>query len=95
MKDRIFKQDDFRLSDWQYTIRHTDVQNFVCGERVFLKSNPELTMIVHSVNKKNITTRWYNIYNEIQLEEFPPESILQYKYVALLTYRRKFFLSLN
>ena len=95
MEDGIFKQEDLRLCDWQYTIRHDNVNSFVHGEKVFLKSNPEHPMTVHSVNEKSITTIWYNIYNEIQLCEFPPECILQYKYAALKTYRKKLCVSLN
>jgi len=93
--DGIFKQDDLGLCDWQYTIRHTDVNFFVCGEKVFLKSNPEHLMTVHSINKKTITTIWYTKTNEMQLNEFPPECILQYKYAGLVTYRQKLCVSLN
>jgi len=91
----IFKQDDLKLCDWQYTIRHTDINRFVSGEKVFLKSNPEQPMTVHSVNEKSITTIWYTESNEMQLCEFPPECILQYKYAGLLTYRQKLCVSLN
>lgn len=95
MKNGIFKQDDLRICDWQYTIKHTSTNAFVCGEKVFLKSNPEHPMTVHSVNEKSITTIWYNIYNEMQLCRFPPECILQYKYATLKTYQKKLCVSLN
>jgi DNA-directed RNA polymerase subunit RPC12/RpoP len=90
-----FKKEDLRLCDAQYTIRHMDVNCFVCGEKVFLKSNPEHPMTVHSVNKSTITTIWYTKTNEMQLCEFPPECILQYKYAGLITYRQKLCVSLN
>ena len=63
MKKGVFSTKDLRLLEWQYAIRHTDANCFACGEKVFLKSNPEISMIVVSVNKKNITTKWCNIYN--------------------------------
>lgn len=95
MEDRIFKQDDLIPSDWQYVIRHTDVNCFVCGEKVFLKSNSEHQMTIHSINESTITTFWYSKTNEIQFCDFPPECILQYKYAGLLSYRQKVFVSLN
>ncbi len=95
MEEGIFKQEDLRLCDWQYTIRHDNVDCFERGEKVFLKSNPEHLMTVHSVNKSSITTIGYTKLNEMQLREFPPECILQYKYIALLTYRKKLCVSLN
>ena len=57
MKDGIFGQNDLKLCDWQYTIRHTNVNSFVYEEKVFLISNPKHTMTVHSVNNNPITTR--------------------------------------
>ena len=58
MKDGIFGQNDLKLCDWQYTIRHTNVNSFVYEEKVFLISNPKHTMTVHSVNNNPILTRW-------------------------------------
>ena len=40
-----FKKEDLRICDAQYTTRHTNVNCFVRGEKVFLKSNPEHPMI--------------------------------------------------
>ncbi len=95
MKNRVFKRKDLNICDWQYTIRHTNTNSFMCGEKVFLKSNPEHSMIVYSINNNNIITSWYNIYNELQLCEFPPECILQYKYAGFLTYQDRFHINLN
>ena len=95
MNDEIFKREDLILCDWQYTIRHICVNDFICGEKVFLKSNPEHQMIVHSINKKSVTLIWYIKKNRIQLGEFLPECILQYKYASLLTYRKKLCVCLN
>jgi hypothetical protein len=89
------KEDDLEACDWQYTVRHTDVNCFDQGEKVFLKSNPEHQMIVHSVNKGTITTIWHTKSNKAQTYKFYPECILQYKYAGLLTYRKKLCVSLN
>ncbi len=89
------RQEDLRLCPWQYTIRHTKASEFIRGEKVFLKSNPEHEMIVHSVNEKNITTIWYSTDKEMQICEFPPECILQYKYAGLKTYKKRLYISLN
>jgi len=97
MEEGIFKRKDLEICDWQYIITHTNVNSFVIGEKVFLKSNPEHSMSVHSINENEgiITTIWYIKSNEMQLGEFMPHSILQYKYAGLLTYREKFYVSLN
>jgi len=86
---------NLKLQNWQYTIRHTDVNNFIRGEKVFLKSNPECPMTVHKVNLKSVTTKWYAANNEIQICEFPPECILQYKYAGMITYRKNIHINLN
>lgn len=90
-----FKKEDLKICNWQYTIRHTSVNDFVCGDKVFLKSNPEHSMIVHSINEKTITTYWYTKSNELSLCEFIPETILQFKYAGLMTYKEKYNMSFN
>ena len=94
MEENIFNQNNLRLCDWQYTIRHTDTKQFVSGEKVFLKSNPEKIMTVYSIREDVVVTSC-NRYNEIQLYEFPPECILQYRYAGLKTYKNKIHVSLN
>ena len=95
-KEGNFKEGDLKMCNGQYTIRHTNTSSFVCGEKVFLKSNPEHSMLVHSINETTVTTIWYTKSNGIQLmSDFLPECILQYKYVGLLTYQDKFCVSLN
>jgi len=95
MEEGIFKNEELILCDWNYTIKHDNVNCFNIGEKVFLKSNPEILMKVHSVNKNTVTTIWFNKLNEIQFNEFPPECILQYKYAGLLIYKQKYSISLN
>lgn len=94
MREKIFKAKDLRLCDFQYEVRHTDINNFSEGEKVFLKSNPEHPMTVHSVDG-NITCIWYSTNEELQICSFPPECLLQYKYAGLLTWKKKFSICLN
>lgn len=95
MNEGVFKKSDLRICDWQYSIRHEKVNNFVIGETVFLKSNPEHPMSVHLINEDNITTIWKTKTNKIEVCEFPPESILQYSYAGLLIYKEKYNICLN
>jgi len=87
MEEENFKRGDLQLSDWQYTIIHHSPTNFMCGEKVFLKSNPKYEMIVQYVNKNEITTTTEDLKHKFISCEFSPECILQYKYIGLITYR--------
>jgi len=89
-----FDFNDLELVDYQYKITHNSTNIFNIGEEVFLKSNPEIKLIVYSINKKEITTIRY-IKNEIDLNSFPPQCLLQYKYRGLLKYKNKFNICLN
>ena len=91
----LFKSEDLILCRWQYLVSHTNTECFTLGEVVFLKSNPEHQMSVHSINEDSITTKWRGVDNEIQTCEFPPACILQYKYAGLLTSRSGYNISLN
>jgi hypothetical protein len=64
--ERPIKRSDLHLADLQYQIVHHLPSDFKVGETVFLKSNPE-----HSLIKKNSSTqesRWViNKYGKIYL----------------------------
>jgi len=64
---------------WQYTIRHQHVLNFQIGEKVFLKSNPEVPLVVISITSDAIYCRC----PQGELEYFLPQTILQYKWAGL------------
>ena len=93
--EEIFKKNNLKLCDWQYTIRHTNANCFKIGEKVFLKSNPEHQMIVYFIEGNNVTTIWFTKTNEMQLCKFSPECILQYKYAGLLVYKQRHYVALN
>lgn len=95
MQEGYFKEKDLKKYDAQYMIRHHDVECFVYGQKVFLKSNPECPMRVYLINKTTVSTIWHTKTNKIEICEFPPECILQYEYAGLITYREKFNISLN
>lgn len=90
LKKGRFKADDLVLCDFQYEIRHTNVDCFKIGESVFLKCNPEVPMKVHSLNNQKVTCD-----HNGKLRDFPPECILQYDYSMFWVWKRKFFLCLN
>lgn len=87
-----FKEGDLISCDLQYEIRHININCFKIGEEVFLKSNPECTMKVYGFsedNKQILTLFGYDI------ELFPPECLLQYRYAGLLIGRKKYKICLN
>lgn len=87
--EESFKENDLILCDFQYEIRHTDINCFKIGEEVFLKSNPEILMRVHEISEILLV-----LVND-HLESFPPEVLLQYKYRPLLIWRKKYKICLN
>lgn len=90
MIERNFNEGDLNLCSWQYEIRHTDVNDFVIGEKVFLKSNPEHPMVVHSIGDKEVICEYMNSYNP-----WSPECILQYKFAGLVIYKNRYKYCLN
>ena len=95
MDDQQFDEKDLIKCNWQYSVIHKMSYNFHCGEKVFLKSNPKVIMVVSSVNSFNITASWLNTSGELQLFDFNPECLLQIKYAGLLVYKNRIYVNLN
>jgi len=91
-KNEKFKADDLILCDFQYQIIHRDTNCFKIGERVFLKSNPEVPMNVHSIDEY---TQKVICDHDGDLLPFKPECILQYEYSIFMIGKRKFPVCLN
>jgi len=89
---RFFKEGDLISCEFQYEIRHTDINCFKIGEEVFLKSNPERPMKVcgFSEDNKQVLTMF-----DYYIELFPPECLLQYRYAGLFIVRKKYKICLN
>lgn len=87
-----FKPNELRPVEYQHTIRHTSTNSFEVGEKIFLKSNPEYPLEVIELTDKKVIAKW--CHGE-EVDEFPPECVLQYRYIALLTYKKKYFICLN
>ena len=81
------KREDLIKCDLQYEIRHHSTDAFKVGEKVFLKSSPEWPLTVVKVGAKQIVCEWKNMYGSPQQAQFAPETILQYRYSALLIWR--------
>jgi len=95
MEEETFGVDDLNKCDDQYLIRHTKTNCFSAGETVFLKSNPEYLMTVHSLSENDVVCTWKSMDGQLQLALFPPECILQYKYRCLVECKEKFKICLN
>jgi hypothetical protein len=83
MKDGKFDKRSLRLVPWQYKVRHQSTLDFKLNEVVFMKSNPELPMTVHSIEETRVTVMWLTD-DGIRTHSFPPQCILQYEYASLL-----------
>ncbi len=90
-----FNVDDLIKAEWQYYIRHFSSECFVMGEQVFLKSNPEVLMTVHSLYDESVICCWRSIDGQIQLSEFSCQCILHYKFRQLRIYYDKYKICLN
>ena len=88
-----FNSDDLFKCSFQYQIRHHLTSNFYLGDNVFLKSNPEVELIVSEIKEKEIICFLKNNVNEKY--DFIPECILQYKYASLLIYNDKYKICIN
>jgi hypothetical protein len=95
MNDNIFNQDDLRVCAWQYTIRHKKSMQFIVGEKVFLKSNPEKPMVIYCIDNDNVIVTIENEYGDYEYLEFPPECLLQYSYAGLITFKSKIKICIN
>lgn len=95
MGNQGFEEEDLRMCDWQYTVRHQNTSSFLIGEKVFLKSNPEQILSVTSIGKNSITVSWVDFRGGVLLHSFPPQCILQYRYASLFTYKKRFHVTLN
>lgn len=95
LEEKSFKGNELIRAEYQFLIRHQTSDNFIIGETVFLVSNPEVPLIVHSIKNNTVLVYWY-ANNEIQFSEFPPQCVLQYKYRPLLVhYKTNFNICLN
>lgn len=95
--EKRFKRKDLKLCDYQYQIVHTNTKMFKAGQVVFLKSNPEIEMIVLDVKEKTVTVMFEinekkKVWGKTDLQ---PECILQYKYAGLLIVNKKINVCLN
>ena len=93
----IYKQESDGLIKfpWQYLVTHKSTTDFKIGEKVFLKCNPDVPMVVSKIKEKTVTTTWLCSDGSRYSHEFVPECILQYKYAGLLVYNDKYNVSLN
>ena len=95
IQDDVFKSEELKLVNWQYQIRFNSVNDFKLGEEVFLKSNPEHPMIVNSLNEYFVEVYWKQEDGSLYFHQFPPQSILPYKYAGLVNYKNNNFYNIS
>jgi len=95
MKNHSFNQDDLRHHHTQYKIRNKSIKDFEIGESVFLKSNPELPMIISRFKDDMVVCEWKTKGGESQSSTFNIHTILQYRYAGLVVYNQKYEFCLN
>lgn len=84
MENKQFNQNALVKVTWQYKVRHTSCVPFMDYRLVFLKSNPELALVVMGINIKTNKIRVHTPVNETQIIEFPPECLLPFDYAGLV-----------
>jgi len=98
MNDFIFEDNFYKdkliSCDWQYLISHFDISKFRIGEKVFLKSNLEVPLIISNIIENKIFCVWSSDKESYE-HDFLPHMLLHYKYAGLLIYKRKYNIYLN
>ena len=90
---RQFNTKDLIVLEKQYTVIHKESACFKKGEIVFLKSSPNIQMVVAGVGSRIYCFIKNDLSNT--LYSFSFGIILQYKYAPLVTYKRDFKICLN
>lgn len=82
--NRFFKLNDLSKADKQY--RYTfELKDFKIGEKVFLKSNPELPLIVVENNTDFEVTCINPITGDTY--NFSPSTLMKYEYAAMILFK--------
>lgn len=95
MNEDLFNENDLRHSKIQYVVRHTSSNMFKAGESVFLKSNPEVKLIVFDTSDKEVEVVHANDLACFEHMTFPPECLLQYRYAGLVELNKKYKICIN
>ncbi len=95
MHRRIFPAHELKLSTWQYTIKFTFPYDFHIGQSVFLRSNPNVPLIVDSIDKEFVICKLKSNSND-ELIFCKPQIILPYEFANLMTSScKRFNVNLN
>jgi hypothetical protein len=86
-----FKPMELGICDLQYKITHHSILDFKLEDILFLKSNSEWPLLYIGIYGRLIIVRT----PEGEYEKFPPECLLQYKYRALIVYKKVWDICLN
>lgn len=90
--EATFKESELKLMKYQYAVSHETPLKFKIGEKVFLKSNPEVVLVVVDVTLDSVIVK---VKNGVEEMSFPPQCLLQYKFAGLIEYKRKFQICFN
>lgn len=88
-------ENDLTRCDFQYQVRHIDTNCFKISETVFLKSNPDVPLIIKGIFKDHVNCCLLKEKRYEEVIAFAPESILQYKYAGLLIWKDKYKICIN
>lgn len=75
----------------QYYVVHNCTNNFSIGDEVFLKSNPEVSMVVIGVNLGKLICRW----DDDNMREFSPQTLLHYRDASYMVLGGSYFVCFN
>lgn len=87
---KYFKREEIRLKELQYKVCYDTTLKFRIGDKVFLKSNPEVPLEVFDVDNEKVHCRYKN-----EIIEYIPQVLVHYKYAGLMVYKREWDISWN
>ena len=84
-------------NDIQYQVKFDRSRYFGLGQKVFLKSNPELPLTVTNIGEKynTVEVSWMDKQGCFNETDFPPECLLPYEYAGLIIIKEKHYICLN
>lgn len=92
MNEESFNEDELRKADLQYQITIKSATSFNIGEKVFLKSNPELILVVNRIYEESngVWVEWLSKKGRIDGAMFQPETILPFTFAGLVIWKNHY-----
>jgi hypothetical protein len=87
INEESFYEHELHKHDWQY-LHKPEFEDFEINDVVFLKSNPEILMLVDEIHKRKltITVTWVDDDDHIHYRKFPYQCLMFLEYASLMVW---------